>query len=361
MPPFYNKYCDNPQCINEHNRGGKKGPYKGRGKRYCCYDCYVSFLSRSIKSTSITQKSTQLIRKSSELDEYVNILKQIKSTTKPTQKIKINLTPDNESLVLMLSDLHIGKKVVNHKNICIFNTEIAVKYIKKITKNLLKVIHHIQKGSKIDEVVILLLGDIIDNDSIYDSQAHHIDSHIAEQVKTATRVLWELIVEIANIKGIKQVRVATVRGNHGRTTFGHEESNWDNVIYDNLVYINSLYPKKNNIIINTQYTEFNIINVRGHNILLRHHIPNSIDTPSSKAKVSGWSDIHDVDIICSGHWHHPKYWSYNDKPIFYNGSLVGGDDLSERMATQCRPSQVLFGITEKRVPTFIHILSFKDE
>ena len=45
---------------------------------------------------------------------------------------------------------------------------------------------------------------------------------------------------------------------------------------------------------------------------------------------AGWIDMHDVDAICSGHFHHWGVNTYNDRPIFRNGSLSGGSTGSPR-------------------------------
>lgn len=294
------------------------------------------------------------------LNEYTDMLKEICKNTKP-KKINIDKLaskPKAESIVLMLSDLHIGKVVKNHRSEVLFNTEIALKYLKNIKENIFKVISHARKGTNIDEIVVLLIGDIVDNEAIYDSQPHHIDSFVSEQVKNATKVLWEMIVDLSKIKGIKMTRVVTVRGNHGRTTFGHEDSNWDTIIYQNLEYICHISGLKN-IHIDAQYAEYNIAEVKGHKILLRHNAPITADTPSAKAKLAGWVDIHGVDAICSGHFHHWAVNTWNDRPIFRNGSLSGSDDLAERIAANNKPAQLLFGVSKKRLPTFIYTLNFE--
>ena len=298
--------------------------------------------------------------KSNILNDYLDTLKEIKNEVgNPKGKIdaEFHTSSDKETAVLMISDTHIGKEVKDHRGRVIYNTEIAIERITEdLTKQIIDVTGHAKGSTTIDEFVILFLGDIVDNESIYDTQAHHIDSFVAEQVKNATKALWKLIVEISRIKGIKNVRVACVRGNHGRTSFGHEDSNWDNVVYDNLECIANI-SKMKNISVHTQYAEYNIIEVRGHKILLRHNAPPHADTAGAKAKVAGWIDQHGVDAICSGHFHHWGVNTYNDRPLFRNGSLPGSDDLAERMAVKNKPAQMLFGVSKKRLPTFMYAIS----
>ena len=260
---------------------------------------------------------------------------------------------EKESLVVVLSDLHVGK-IVEVDGDEVFNTAIAIDRINQLGRSIQRVITHAKKTTGIDEVVVALVGDILDGENIYKSHAFHTDSHIAYQVKNATKALWDLIVELAAVEGIEKVRVATIRGNHGKAgEFGHEDSNLDNILYDNLEFASILHgdPK---ITVTTKYSAHHVVEVRGHRLLLRHEAPLTCDTSAARAKLAGWIDIHNADCIISGHYHHVQISTYADRYIFRNGSLVGPDSLSERMAVTSKPEQLIFGVTERRLPSFIY-------
>ena len=264
------------------------------------------------------------------------------------------ITSDGESLVVVLSDLHVGKIVENCDGVEVFNTAIAIDRIQQMGRSIQRVIVHAKRSTNIDEIVVAMIGDILDGENIYKSHAFHTDSHIAIQLRNATRALWELILELAAIESIKKVRVATIRGNHGRAgEFGHEDSNLDNVLYDNLEFASILHgdPK---ITVTTKYSAHHTVEVRGHRLLLRHEAPLTCDTSAARAKLAGWIDMHNADCIISGHYHHVQISTYADRYIIRNGSLVGPDSLSERMAVTSKPEQIVFGISERRLPTFIY-------
>ena len=310
-------------------------------------------------SRQITQSGKRAILRS-----YVDTIQKIKKEVGLPKKDNINalMTPEGESIVIMLSDLHIGKEIINEDGDVLFNTSIAMEKIASIKERILTLIAHARSSTNIDEIVVLMIGDMVDNESIYDSQAHHIDSFVAEQVKNGTKALWDMLVDLSGLDNIKQVRVCCVRGNHGRTGgFGHEASNWDNVVYDNLELVNNICTEIDNISINTNYANFNSINVRGHKILIRHEAPVGADTSAQKAKYAGWFDVHKADAVCYGHFHHWGVMTYNDRPIFRNGSLPGADDLAERIAVTNSPAQMLYGVTEKRIPSFIYPITFSDK
>ena len=264
------------------------------------------------------------------------------------------VTSDAESLVVVLSDLHVGKIVENCDGEEVFNTAIAVERIEQLGRSVQRVITHAKKTTGIDEIVVCLVGDILDGENIYKSHAFHTDSHIAYQVKNATKALWDLIVELASVEGIEKVRVATIRGNHGRAgEFGHEDSNLDNILYDNLEFASILHGDSK-ITVTTKYSAHHIVTVRGHRLLLRHEAPLTCDTSAARAKLAGWIDMHNADCIISGHYHHVQISTYADRYIIRNGSLVGPDSLSERMAVTSKPEQLIFGVTERRLPSFIY-------
>lgn len=292
-----------------------------------------------------------------------DLIEEAKVETK-SKRVRLSGSPimsNKESIVIMLSDLHIGK-VVESDGVETYNTAIALDRIRQLTQNVQRVIDHARMGTQIDEIVCLCLGDLIDNEAIYHSHAHHIDSHVALQVKNAIRALWNMILTLAEIDDIKKVRVLCTRGNHGRTGAigGHEDSNFDTIVHDGLEW-SSILNGDPRITVSSKYSQFNIAEVKGHRILMRHEAPAHADTSAAKSRISGWLDLHaPIAAITYGHLHHPSVSTYNDRYLFMNGSIVGGDDLSERMAVGNAPTQLLFGVTEKRIPSFIYPIVLDD-
>jgi len=139
---------------------------------------------------------------------------------------------------------------------------------------------------------------------------------------------------------------------------GHEDSNWDNVVYQQLEMLINNYSDKN-IGIEVKYGDYNIFEVKGHKGLIRHIAPIQTDTPSARAKYGGWYKKYKYDFMIIGHWHHWGINNYNGIPVFRNGSLPGADDLAERMGVHDEPAQILFGVNNKRVPTYVYVIDFK--
>lgn len=287
---------------------------------------------------------------------YSDMMKELIEETKAGAPV-VDSSPvvsESESLVIMISDTHIGKSVTDEDGNSVYNIRIALDRIKQIGAGISRIISHTKRSTSIDEVVLCLIGDILDGSDIYKTQAHHQDAHLAIQLKAATQSLWELIVELAAVEGIKKVRVATCRGNHGRVSdFSHEDSNYDNLLYDNLKFAAALYGN-DKISIETKYSAYHVISVRGHNVLLRHEAPLTCDTSAARAKLGGWASMYNFEALLSGHYHHLQVSTFDGRYIMRNGSTVGPDNLSERMAVSSKIEQLCFGVSSKRLPTFLY-------
>lgn len=258
------------------------------------------------------------------------------------------------SIVLMLSDHHIGKKVTNENHELVFNMQIAIDRIISIPELLLDQLP-IEDLKSADEIVVLLIGDHVDGEDIFPHQNIHLESHVADQVLTVTKAHWNLLRSLRVMFPL--VRVITARGNHGRSG-GSPESNWDNIFYQHLALLVDM-ENDPNLVIRNKYGEFSNFMVkewRGH---MRHKAPVQCDTAASRDKFAGWRDIHNYDFMCYGHWHHWGVHTYNGRPIFRNGSLSGGDDYSETFGSSDNPNQVVFGVTPDKIGTFITPLVFK--
>ena len=102
-----------------------------------------------------------------------------------------------------------------------------------------------------------------------------------------------------------------------------------------------------------------ITTVRGHKLFLRHYAPNQIETPAAFKRYAGWLEIYDYDCLISGHFHSPKISYFQKRPVIRNGSLIGDDEYARELGYTANPCQVIFGVSEKRIPTFCYTLDMK--
>jgi len=166
---------------------------------------------------------------------YENTLQELKDihskAKKKAQRTKVTSIrkSEKESLCIQLSDLHVGKKVELNGNIT-FDLEIAERRLSTLGERVIKLLGS-GRMKDFDEVVIMVNGDIVDGEGIYQTQAFHVDTFVANQCRVAAASIWEIVQTFLKCSTIKSVRLVTAPGNHGRVSYyNHEQSNWDNIV-----------------------------------------------------------------------------------------------------------------------------------
>jgi hypothetical protein len=260
---------------------------------------------------------------------------------------------DKQSLCVVLSDFHIGRTITSPNNEEIYGVNIGIDRICQTSQKVAEILRSMGSNS-FDEGVVLLLGDHIDGEGIFPGQEMMLETHVSEQVKRVTRAMWRVIKDTR--KMFPLLRVVTVRGNHGRTQ-ASAEANWDNMFFQQLELLIDM-EEDDGLTIKNRYGEFNSVEVKGWKGIIRHRAPGGAETPSAIARYAGWHGIHDWDFFIGAHWHHWGATTWNSKPIFRNGSLIGPDDYSEKLAVSDCPTQLAFGISETELPTFIYPMKY---
>jgi hypothetical protein len=293
----------------------------------------------SSQKTKITNESRAL------LNELHEQLWEIRQATPRIGSQNISYPTGGRSLVLLLSDSHFGEVVEATEIYPAYNMDTAIMRLLDIPRTLMQ-----YNIPEIDEVLVLMAGDHVDGEGIFANQSMEIETHAAQQVIQCTRAHWTLLQELEEAFNCP-VRVVTIRGNHGRTGLS-TEANWDNIIYLQLELLVDM-SENSGLSIQNRYGEVNPFVVQGWKGLIRHVAPVQADTAAGRAKYGGWESLHDWDLMCSAHWHHWGVFTYMGKPIFRNGSAVGGNNFGEKIAQGDTPVQLAFTVTEEAVPEMI--------
>jgi len=252
---------------------------------------------------------------------------------------------DKEAAALLISDLHSGKKHYDDKGVPTYNRDIAAFRLALLKERLIHLITKNLRPDKIDELHILLLGDIVDGSGIYPNQELNQDMQsVQPQVALASAGIWDIVRTVREKLNYK-VFIRGIRGNHGRQgKYAPAANNFDFMVYQTLRML-AHYEDEDNVSVEystmTDYLNFEIKGHRGH---IRHEAPPQTETPAARAKFGGWREKHRWDFICYGHKHHPGNGTWMGYEAMMNGSFVGDDDLSEVMGQGSRPSQTLFGV-----------------
>lgn len=241
--------------------------------------------------------------------------------------------PINEgsSIGIVLSDTHIGKVTK------FFDSTVFRNRILSITDKL----GALELPSDVQEIVLILAGDMLEGEDIYASQAHHIEFCVLDQVQHAVDALWSLAVNLREVFKIP-VRFVTCPGNHGRMSkSASEKSNWDNVIYQTLKYM-SIAWGDTYLNVDCNFEAFYVFPIQDKQVMIYHHGTKHLGTPAMQVKVAGWIEDKKFDLAIHGHWHHLNFDSQFGRMVIKNGSLPGADDLAERMGVGEPPRQAWF-------------------
>lgn len=285
----------------------------------------------------------------------------IKLSELPKEDIKVSTYKEKEgdTLIVHFTDWHIGRIVKNEDGNEIYNVKIFRERVNKLLSEILTLLDlYIVKGTPIKDVVILSTGDILDGMGIFASQESMSETSPPFQVMLAVEVIQNFILSLVGRK--LHVSFYGVKGNHGEIREGGKSrdpnANWDLMLYLILKFWADTIVKGGNITIHYSELDYLNLNVQGWKYHIRHIAPQQGETPSGKAKFLGWARKHKCDVIASGHYHH---YSISDKlgiTLIKGGSLVGSDELTEQMAEESEPIQLLFGCSKKRPVTFVYAI-----
>jgi len=255
----------------------------------------------------------------------------------------------DETEVLVLSDLHLGKKVVLEGKVT-FDKDIAAQRFKDIVQGMLHLNEsYIRPNHSIDELVILLLGDIVDGENIYAGQVHNQDLPLVDQLTMAAELIKKELINPAS-KMFGTVRVISCAGNHGeiRSDRGehimHPKTNFDTIA---ALMLQMGCADLKNVTFEIATSTLHTTTIRGWKLLLAHNLP-SANQSAFRKKYGGLFERFRFDMVVHGHWHTPELTYYNTKAILGNGSLPGVDDYSIELAFNTVPTQLLFTVSDKR-------------
>ena len=306
-------------------------------------DLGIKIINRKIKGTQDA------------IQKYYDLLKDARKDIKEIKPRKITLEKNNENLVILNSDWHIGKKIEENGEV-IYDTNKAKENLEKFTNNLRSLIGHILNSVDLDAIDIVNIGDLIDGEEIYQGQIENIDEYLDKQIEIGTRQKYKQAEKLQDDFGIP-VTEHYVVGNHGKGHSGGEWlSNFDSLIHLNEQIIRDIAGNKELHICENHRLETRLINIRGHKILMKHWAPSQTETSSAFKRYSGWLNIYNYDGMFTAHYHNPKISYFQKKPIIRNGCIFGDDDYSKELGYTSNPSQIVLGISNKRFPTYIYTL-----
>ena len=279
--------------------------------------------------------------KSSQLEAALNLAS---GKIHPT-KVKITDSPKSEATVVAVaSDWHVEEtvdpKTINGLNE--FNLDIAERRIKAFWKNVVKLTEMQRHGVKVDNLVLILGGDMM-------TGYIHEELQESNGLSPTQTVLW-LQDQIAGgiqflSKHFEKIDIPCAMGNHGRCTKKPRHSTAAANSYEWMMY--HILKKQLSSYANWHIADgyHLMLDVYGKTLRIHHGDGlkyqggiGGLTIPVEKA-IASWNKGIPADLDIFGHWHQSQQ---NPKWIA-NGSLIGFNAYSVAIkAAYEPPSQTLF-------------------
>jgi predicted phosphodiesterase len=324
------------ELMKRYKTNDELGEFLGKG------ESSVRRLKKKFKVTSVQSMGVDTLK------DYLSKLSPL--TILPQRQ------SDGETLVIHLTDWHIGSMVKDEKGVTIYNISIARKRAELLCQKIIYLVNnHISQGTKLTDIVVFITGDMADGELVYDTQIYQSETAPPKQVMTTVEILIQFLKTLLKTK--LPIRLYAVKGNHGLPKIAgiHPESNWDLMIYMILEFWMRSTQQKN---LSIEYAEGDYLNVTVRDWIyhLRHKGISQTETAAGGVKAGGWSQIHNCDALVFGHLHHFSIGEWVGLRTFMSGSLKGIDDFAEGLAKGANPTQTVWGTTNKHISTFIYVV-----
>lgn len=270
-----------------------------------------------------------------------------------------------EKVGLMLSDMHTGMineiYVPNKGRVITYNEQIRQKELLHLRNSIFQIHYLFQHAYNMRELNIMILGDMITNDRIFEGQEFQIDRPYGLQMWDTARDLVYFINEM-KVK-FEQINAYCVVGNHGRSSNNYQEEPVENN-YEWTLYkiIEKAFAGDSRVKIVVPNTRFYSIDICNHTYYM-HHGDNLRGGGSRNALEKAAKDLLSTlipdlpsgfDVYMCGHFHRSEKIDINEKStVLINGCWIPRDSYGFKVFRQySKPVQWLFGINKNRPITW---------
>lgn len=292
------------------------------------------------EKAAITRETTAL------LSEMEHGLQKKLAATDPAVADESVRRDGAHDLIIHRTDDHFGEVITNQYGDEVFNSDIAEDRVRRVfDESMAKVEQRRDAGIDFDAAHLLLGGDIVTNDAIYEGQKNETDETVKEQVERAANLYIEQIRQLAD--EFPEVQVACQVGNHGR--LGSASINADGIVYSLMDHVIRESDLDNVTFMQSDKTYYLNFDVRDYRFHLRHGHDSSLEhigTSAGKQRWLSWLVDHGFDAAFRGHYHVYKEEPINGIPVHMGGSIVPQTDFEESHALSGRPVAAIHGATD---------------
>jgi hypothetical protein len=251
----------------------------------------------------------------------------------------------------LISDTHNGKLTDT------YNSEV----LKDKFDGLYKQIKDTTRTYKdIDDIHVVLLGDIIDGEGIYPTQSYECEYDVDTSEDSSIAIFRDFYDRLGN--EYNHIYTHAVYGNHGRTgKYNSPTNNYDLKFYKRL---GDNYHKDNSYIFDIKQKWYGYYSIYDHNILIHHgnkikmyqNIPlYGIINKHMRWMLGGISETYSAMFV--GHFHSLHAMEWNGVMIQLNGTPVTSDPFCEELGLVSSNKFCLITHTSDSVINSIHYLN----
>lgn len=313
------------------------------------------------KITSVNERYKQTLALLREADSRLRAVLAVKDAIvgQPAKRIKVKARGrSGESTAFMVgSDWHLEERVdpktVDHVNE--YNLDVAERRVESFFKNGLAMIEMLRSRSRIDTLVMPLLGDLITG-YIHDELAESNYLSPTEATLKAYMLVCGGIDFLLKHGKLQRLIVPCCVGNHGRTTPKMRVSTATRNSYEWLLYqfLSLAYRSEPRVEFQIANGYFVFMDVYDTKLRLHHGDDvryeggvGGLTIPLNKA-IGQWNKMRRVDVDVLGHWHS----RISTRDFVVNGSAIGYSPYSIRIKASFEPpSQSFFLIHPERGKT----------
>lgn len=309
------------------------------------------------QSASLKKKHEVALEKIDELEDELELIKQIQEFSTYTIKPRKHSRASESTAVLLCSDWHVeeivDKNSVNGLNE--FNPTIARQRAESLFTSTLRLIQILGNGTEINTLVLALLGDFISG-NIHEDIAENRAMGTSDALIFSETLICSGIDFLLNNSKLNLV-IPCHSGNHGRSTRDQRIATENANSHEYFMYhtIAGRYKGNNRVkfILSPAYHSYlDIYDVKvrfhhGHFIRYGGGI-GGLFVPTYRA-IGNWNDGIQADLDCFGHFHQTR----DGGTFICNGSLIGYNPYGTYVKGKFeKPKQVLFLVEKTRGRTF---------
>lgn len=275
---------------------------------------------------------------------------------------------DPEEAVLLVSDVQGGQVTTLEETggLGEYNLEIFHERLKQLERSVSRITQIHRMAYEIPKLNMWFLGDIVENETIYQGQAHEIEQCVINQMFTMADAFVAFIIRLLAV--FPRVEVHAVAGNHGRIGKKGEAKhyvNWDYLLYKFMEARTAEYRDRLTWYIPKAW--FDLVDVQGWNFLLLHGEDikswNSIPYYGIDRADARWTKLLQrrgemYHYLVMGHFHSQAQLDNVLGEKIVNGAWPGMSMFSlKKLQIANRPSQLFFGVHPNKGKTWTYKLS----